>query len=89
MREATGEASRFDQIYAEYRSAPAVTRERLYIETMQRVLQNSNKVIVDSEGASAPIILPPDVFRPRTGAPATTATPAETGSAAPGARSSQ
>jgi len=89
VREATGEASRFDQIYAEYRSAPGVTRERLYIETMQRVLQNSNKVIVDSEGASAPIILPPEVFRPRTGVPATTATPAETGSAAPGARSSQ
>jgi modulator of FtsH protease HflK len=89
VREATGEASRFDQIYAEYRSAPAVTRERLYIETMQRVLQNSNKVIVDSDGASAPIILPPDVFRPRTGTPAVTATPAETGSAAPGARNNQ
>ena len=89
VREATGEAARFDQIYAEYRSAPGVTRERLYIETMQRVLQNSNKVIVDSNGASAPIILPPDVFRPRTGAPTVTATPAETGSAAPGARSSQ
>ncbi|MDP1875386.1 FtsH protease activity modulator HflK [Phenylobacterium sp.] len=89
VREATGEASRFDQIYAEYRSAPGVTRERLYIETMQRVLQNSNKVIVDSNGASAPIILPPDVFRPRTSAPTATATPAETGSAAPGARSSQ
>ena len=89
VREATGEAARFDQIYAEYRSAPGVTRERLYIETMQRVLQNSNKVIVDSNGASAPIILPPDVFRPRTGAPMVTATPAETGSAAPGARSSQ
>ncbi|MDO8409938.1 MAG: FtsH protease activity modulator HflK [Phenylobacterium sp.] len=89
VREATGETSRFDQIYAEYRAAPAVTRERLYIETMQRVLQNSNKVIVDSDGASAPIILPPDVFRPRTSAPAATATPAETGSAAPGVRSSQ
>lgn len=67
VREATGEAARFDQIYAAYRSAPAVTRERLYIETMQRVLRNSNKVIVDSDGASAPIILPPDVFRPRSG----------------------
>jgi modulator of FtsH protease HflK len=32
---------------------------------MERVLANSNKVIVDSEGASAPVILPPDVFRPR------------------------
>lgn len=67
VREATGDAARFDQIYAEYRRAPAVTRERLYIETMQRVLQNSNKVVIDGKGASAPIILPPDVFRPRTG----------------------
>ena len=65
VREASGEAARFDQIYAEYRAAPGVTRDRLYIETMQRVLARSNKVVVDSQGASAPIILPPDVFRPR------------------------
>lgn len=66
VREATGDAARFDQIYGEYRRAPGVTRERLYIETMQRVLENSNKVVIDGKGASAPIILPPDVFRPRT-----------------------
>lgn len=66
VREATGDAARFDQIYSEYRRAPAVTRERLYIETMQRVLQNSNKVVIDGKGASAPIILPPGVFQPRT-----------------------
>ncbi|TAJ74574.1 MAG: FtsH protease activity modulator HflK [Phenylobacterium sp.] len=66
VREATGEAARFNQIYTEYRRAPGVTRDRLYIETMQRILQNSNKVVVDSKGASAPIILPPDVFRPKT-----------------------
>jgi membrane protease subunit HflK len=66
VREATGETARFDQIYAEYRRAPGVTRDRLYIETMQRILQSSNKVVVDSKGASAPIILPPDVFRPRS-----------------------
>jgi len=66
VREATGEAARFNQIYTEYRRAPGVTRDRLYIETMQRILQNSNKVVVDAKGASAPIILPPDVFRPKT-----------------------
>lgn len=66
VREAQGEASRFNQIYTEYRRAPGVTRDRLYIETMQRVLENSNKVVVDSKGASAPIILPPDVFRPKS-----------------------
>jgi membrane protease subunit HflK len=69
VREAQGEASRFNQIYNEYKRAPAVTRQRLYIETMERVLANSNKVVVDSKSTSAPIILPPDVFRPRTSAP--------------------
>ena len=63
--EAEGEASRFSQLDAEYRRAPAVTRQRLYLETMERVLSKSNKVIVDAHGATAPIILPPDVFRPR------------------------
>ena len=74
VREATGDVSRFNQIYEEYRRAPGETKDRLYIETMQRVLQNSNKVIIDGKGASAPIILPPDVFRPRAGAAARSAT---------------
>lgn len=75
VREATGDASRFNAIYNEYRRAPGATRDRLYIETMQRVLSRSNKVIVDAEGASAPIILPPDVFRPRSATPPATAAP--------------
>ncbi|WP_312162381.1 FtsH protease activity modulator HflK [Phenylobacterium sp.] len=66
VREATGDVARFNQIYDEYRRAPGVTKERLYIETMERVLAKSNKVVIDGKGASAPIILPPDVFRPRT-----------------------
>ena len=70
VREAEGEASRFNQIYTEYRRAPGVTRDRLYIETMQRILQNSNKVVIDAKGATAPIILPPDVFRPKNQPPA-------------------
>lgn len=78
VREAAGEAARFNQVYAQYRLAPGVTRDRLYIETMERVLTKTNKVIIDNKGASAPIILPPDVFRPRA-APqpsSATATPA-------------
>jgi membrane protease subunit HflK len=49
-----------------------VTRERLYLETMERVLRDSNKVVVDTGqgGATAPIILPPEVFRNRTQVPA-------------------
>jgi modulator of FtsH protease HflK len=63
VREAQGQASRFNQLYAQYRRAPAVTRERLYIETMQEVLSHTRKVIIDAKGATAPIILPPDAFR--------------------------
>lgn len=66
VREALGDTARFNQIQQEYARAPGVTRDRLYLETMQRVLSKSNKVIIDGKGASAPIILPPDVFRPRT-----------------------
>ncbi|TAL33377.1 FtsH protease activity modulator HflK [Phenylobacterium sp.] len=76
VREATGEAARFNQIYAEYRRAPGVTRDRLYIETMQRVLQNSNKVVIDAKGATAPIILPPDAFRPKAQTPPPAPAPA-------------
>jgi membrane protease subunit HflK len=63
--EAQGDVARFDQLDEQYRRAPGVTRERLYLETMQRVLARSNKVIVDAKGGATPIILPPDVFRAR------------------------
>jgi membrane protease subunit HflK len=65
VSEASGEAARFNQIYEQYRLAPGVTRDRLYIETMERVLRRSNKVIIDGKGVTAPIVLSPDVFRPR------------------------
>ncbi|HEX7944107.1 MAG TPA: hypothetical protein VF495_05540 [Phenylobacterium sp.] len=64
-REAIGDAARFNALYAEYRRAPGVTRDRIYIETMEQVLRASNKVVIDAKGATAPIILPPDVFRPK------------------------
>jgi membrane protease subunit HflK len=90
VREALGEASRFNQIYGEYRRSPAVTRERLYIETMQRVLAKSNKVIVDGKGTTAPIILPPDVFRPRSApAPVAQAAPESTPTPNPPAAKAQ
>ncbi len=90
VREALGDAARFNSIYTEYRRAPGVTRDRLYIETMQRVLARSNKVIVDSQGASAPIILPPDVFRQRSqAAPAMAPAPEPQVSVQPRARAAQ
>jgi modulator of FtsH protease HflK len=48
---AQGEAQRFISIYDQYRASPQVTRERLYIETMQRILAGANKVIVPSGNA--------------------------------------
>jgi len=66
VREATGDASRFNAIDAEYRRSPQATRERLYLETMQRVLASSRKVVIPGKGgATAPIILPPSLFAPR------------------------
>ena len=50
VAEAKGQAARFDQVYAQYKNAPAVTRERMYIETMERVLGSTSKVIIDQSG---------------------------------------
>ncbi len=47
VQEAQGEAQRFISVYDEYAKAPEVTRKRLYLETMGKVLQGSNKVIVE------------------------------------------
>lgn len=47
---AQGEAQRFGKLVAEYRKAPEVTRQRLYLETLQEVLSNSSKVLIGAEG---------------------------------------
>jgi membrane protease subunit HflK len=58
VAEARGQASRFDQIYEQYKRAPAITRQRLYIETMERVLGGSEKVILDERSGGAGGVLP-------------------------------
>jgi modulator of FtsH protease HflK len=50
VAEATGQAARFLKIYEEYKKAPDVTRQRMYLETMERVLGGTDKIIVDSKG---------------------------------------
>jgi len=57
---ADGEAARFRQILAEYSRAPAVTRERMYLDTMQQVLNSTSKVIVDQRAGSNLLLLPLD-----------------------------
>ena len=64
---ADGEAQRFDQLLTEYRKAPDVTRERLYLDTMQEVLANTNKVMVDVEGGNNVLYLPLDKMVPSAG----------------------
>jgi modulator of FtsH protease HflK len=49
--DATGQAARFSEVYASYKAAPAVSRERLFLETMEKVLGSVNKVIIDQNGA--------------------------------------
>ncbi len=50
VAEAKGQTSRFLKIYEEYQKAPDVTRRRMFLETMERVLGNSDKIILDSSG---------------------------------------
>jgi membrane protease subunit HflK len=54
VAEATGQTSRFLKIFEQYKKAPNVTRERMYLETMERVLGGTDKIILDSgaEGGS-------------------------------------
>jgi membrane protease subunit HflK len=52
VAEAKGQASRFTQVYEQYAKAPDVTRQRLYLETMERVFGGMNKVIVDQPGGN-------------------------------------
>jgi membrane protease subunit HflK len=57
---AEGEAARFEALLVEYQKAPRVTRDRLYIEAVEEVYGNSNKVILDSDGSGNLLYLPID-----------------------------
>ena len=64
---ADGEAQRFEQLLSEYRKAPEVTRERLYIDAVQTVFANTNKVMVDVDGGNNVLYLPLDKMVPNAG----------------------
>ncbi|TAN54223.1 MAG: FtsH protease activity modulator HflK, partial [Betaproteobacteria bacterium] len=57
---AEGDASRFRQVLAEYAKAPAVTRERIYIETLQQILSSTSKIMLDYRGGGNLLYLPLD-----------------------------
>ncbi len=60
MAQARGEAERFNRLYTAYSNAPDVTRERLYLENMEIVLQNSNKLYMGSDNSNNLMMLPLD-----------------------------
>jgi membrane protease subunit HflK len=84
---AEGDAERFNSVYSEYQKAPAVTRDRLYIDTMREVYSNVSKVMVDSHNGSNLLYLPLDKLLQQSGgvtpvpaAPAAPAVPADAAS---------
>ncbi|RVD61487.1 FtsH protease activity modulator HflK [Mesorhizobium sp. M2D.F.Ca.ET.185.01.1.1] len=71
VQEAEGEAQRFISVYNEYAKAPDVTRKRLYLETMEKILKDSNKVVVEpGNGQGVLPYLPLPALQPKTQAPA-------------------
>jgi membrane protease subunit HflK len=60
VQTAEGDASRFRQVLTEYQKAPAVTRDRMYLDTMQQVFSNTTKVLVDSRSSNQLLYLPFD-----------------------------
>ena len=79
VEQATGDAARFTQIQQQYRQAPAITRDRLYLETMQQIFTNPSKVLVDSRSGSNLMYLPIDKLLQQTGAaPARSPDPSRT-----------
>ena len=71
VAQAEGDASRFKQVYTEYAKAPEVTRQRLYLDTMQQVFSNTSKVMVDSRSNSNLLYLPLDKLIQATAVPVT------------------
>ncbi|WP_428580559.1 FtsH protease activity modulator HflK [Piscinibacter sp.] len=72
IAQAEGDAQRFSRVLTEYQKAPGVTRDRLYIETMQQVYSNVSKVMIDSRNNSNLLYLPLEKLMQQAGAAPTT-----------------
>ncbi|MCW9017418.1 MAG: protease modulator HflK, partial [Kangiellaceae bacterium] len=60
LAKANGEVARFKQLLPQYEAAPEVTRTRLYLDTVEEVMSNSTKIMIDTEGNNNMIYLPLD-----------------------------
>ncbi len=71
VAEAKGQSARFLKVYEEYKKAPGVTRERIYLETMERILGGSEKLVMDSGNSQGVVpYLPLNELSPRRSPPA-------------------
>ena len=71
---AEGDASRFKQILVEYNKAPDVTRQRMYLDTMQQILSSTSKILLDTKGSGNLLYLPLDkLMQAAAAVPAATA----------------
>ena len=73
VAEAKGQTSRFIQVYDEYKKAPDITRQRLYLETMERLFGGTEKIIIDQGATGASGVVPylplNELARPRPTTP--------------------
>ena len=83
VSQAQGDAQRFKSVLTEYQKAPQVTRDRMYIDTMQQIYSNVTKVLVDSKQGSNLLYLPLDKILQMTGQGADGAAALATPAAAP------
>lgn len=60
VEDATGNASRFNSVVAEYQKAPGVTRDRMYLDTMQQIFSSTSKVLMDAKTGNNMVYLPLD-----------------------------
>ncbi len=67
VAKAEGETSRFTAIYKEYKKAPGVTRQRLYLETMQEVVKSNPPTIIDSDSGVVPYLPLPELQKRQKG----------------------
>lgn len=91
--DAQGDTARFTSVESEFAKAPAITRERMYLSTMQTILENTGKIMVDTQGSNNLLYLPLDkiiqqVSRESTSTDSSSTTAAAAGAAAAGSTSS-
>ena len=66
VSQAEGDSSRFAQVYAQYEKAPKVTRDRMYVDAMQQIYNNTSKVMIDSKSSGNLLYLPLDQLMKRS-----------------------